>query len=126
MKEEEREMLIGWWSTYDTTHALINELPSDSTFVMEYEGKPLYAWTIYLTNTKSFCFMKNIIRNPNMKPANRHKAMQQIAEHSENFARSLGYKRIIGSSAVEYNTELYKSFGYKIASTPVVFIEKEL
>lgn len=99
-------------------------LPLDSTFVLEHEGKPFLAVTMYLTNSKEFCMLDNFIGNPELSGPLRRDFTRLLLNYCEGVAIALGYKKIFCMATNEKLAAYYEGLGFTpTCNTVTTFIK---
>lgn len=109
-KNSDYEILYTWWLKANEPAPLPGMLPENSTFILEENNKPLASICIYFTNTKEIAYLENLVKDPEFK---NKQAIQQLVEFSENFAKELGYKRLICLTRKEKLKNRYQELGYQ-------------
>lgn len=106
------EILSKWWNDHKEIGPTKDMLPEESTFVLEYNGKPCVSITAYLTNSKEISYLENLISDPELKNKEiRNTLTQIIVDDTFGFLRGLGYKRVICFSYKDGLKERYKEMG---------------
>lgn len=122
----EFEMLKSWWTLAKEVCPEKECLPEESTLILELDGVPALAITVYLTNCKRVAYLENFIGNPEMKGDSRKQASQLIVDAACNFAKNLGYTRILCLSLKDKLNERYVELGMKPTQGPLNGFIREL
>ncbi len=104
-------MVLSWWKAAGEIAPNEGMLPLESTFIAILDGQPAAAMTIYLTNTFEVAYVENFIGNPELKGTSRKEAALQLTYHIANFARSRGYKRLVGMTCKDALKKRYQELG---------------
>lgn len=78
----------------------LEQMPEESSFVLEVENKPQACVSVFLTNT-NIAYFENLIANPKFKKSERKEAIQKLMEHAWSFAKDKGYKYAVGFTLYE-------------------------
>lgn len=107
------EELDSWWRTYREPGPTKDMLPLDSTYLVEDEnGEKLCSVSLILTNIKEYCYIENLISNPE---APRHLVREGISMmngHISKVAKNLEYKRLLCLTYKSKLVPVYEELGY--------------
>lgn len=101
-----------WWIEQNEIPPLPDMMPEESSFVFEFDGVPILAVALYLTNTKEVCYIENLVGNPKFKSPARKNALAMLIDHLEKFAKEKGFKRLIMLSYRDGLKKRYQELGY--------------
>lgn len=101
-------------------------LPKGTTFIMEGDDQILACMTMYLTNSKQFAMLDNLISNPYIDKPVRREAVKKLINHCEILAFEMGYKSLFCMSTKAKLTERYESHGYRPTFRGVTTLTKQL
>ncbi len=120
-------------SDYETICSLFKEvkeiapqkeqLPEESSFVAEVNGKVSALVTIFLTNV-NICYMENLIANPKIE--NRKEIVQNLMNYVFDYAKNKGYKYAAGFTMHEKLAKRHIDIGWDYKVHNVIIVGKEL
>lgn len=87
-------MISSWWAEQKEPGPTEDMLPLDSTVIVETAGCPILCQSMILTNVKGFCYVENLVGNPEFK-GKRREAGHFLASYWNFFAKEKGYDRIV-------------------------------
>ena len=119
-------VLKAWWEANNEAAPTLSLMPLESTFVAEWEGKPLLSVTLYLTNCKEIAFVENFIGDPEAKGPLRKEAGQVLQRYIEKWAKAAGYNRLMCTLLTEPLKPRYEELGYKTGVSGVSLMVKEI
>jgi hypothetical protein len=101
-------------------------MPTDSTFVVEHAGRPVMALTVLLTNTREISYLEFFVADPNFRGLERKQAAPMLVEHCCQYARELGYKRVICFADCEPLKSRYQQLGMRKTTDGLASFVREL
>jgi hypothetical protein len=119
-------MIKEWWTSQNEIAPTLGMLPEESTLILELDDKPSLCLTVYLTNCKEVAYLENFVGNPLIKSKERKQASQFIVDSGINFAKTLGYKRILCFTNVDKLKNRYKELGMSESLTNLCSFVKEV
>ncbi len=123
---EDYEMLRGWWASSNRLGPQQNMMSESSSLILEIEDKPVLSITVYFTNASGVCFLENFVGNPDFKGPSRKEAAKLLVEFSYEFAKSMGYKNIVGFGTHEKLNKYYEELGMKPMTHNITSFVREL
>lgn len=122
--DSDYDLLCSWWYKHGEPSPTRSMVPSDSTFVLEIDSKPVLAGSVFKTNT-GMALLENFIGNPDFKKQ-RKAYSKQLIDHMTNYAKQEGFERVV---AITYSPKLAKyyanDFKLKVAFESVVCLVRE-
>lgn len=118
-------MIVSWWKDHKEIGPTEEMLPVESTFIIEENKVPVLCATLYLTNTKEFCIVDNLVANPNHKEK-RRRAVEVMDEQLVMFAKKLGYKKLLCMTEKPVLKKRYMEFGFKPTLENITALIKEI
>lgn len=88
------DLIQGWWQAAHEVAPLPGMMPTDSSFVLEYENRPVLAIACYLTNTPEVAYLECFVGAPDFKGTLRRQLSQELVDHCYRFLSQKGYKRV--------------------------------
>jgi hypothetical protein len=125
-KIEEYFMVCQWWTTQGEEAPSLAMMPLESTFMVDVNGNPILAVTLYLTNSKEVCYVENLIGNPEYKTESRKLAAAKLQEFIEQFAKDRGYRHLVCFGYKEKVKNRYVELGYKKTMDNISSFSKEI
>jgi hypothetical protein len=119
------EMICSWWNSADMQAPTPGLIPSESTFLIEVENKPVMSIALFLTNTE-MAYLENFIANPEFKSTMRKHVSQLIVNHAIGFAKNLGYKRVCCLSVHDKTSKRYEELGMRQTTENLKSFVKEI
>ena len=114
-----------WWKEYGEVPPEDGMMPLDSTFVLDFMGKPLVSMTVFHTN--SMCaWMDNLIAHPKLNFSERARLMDEAWELVQQYVKDKGYKRMLCFSDKQSKVRLYERYGFVPTLSGVVTMTKEI
>lgn len=125
--EENFEEINNWWK-FNNLNGFTKDFIPSTSFIIENENDCInYAFiSLILTNIKEYCYLENLIGNPNIEKSIRREYVQQLIKYAEYYAKSLGYKKLMCMSNTEKLKNYYQSLGYLPTIDNVSCFIKEL
>lgn len=125
-KSSEYELIKSWWVARNEPPPGPDEMPEESTFVLEKDGVPWISVSLFLTNT-SICWVDNLIANPLLPGGEeRKRAVVWLEEFIESSARVRGYKKLWCMAHKEPLAIRYNELGYEETCENIKTFVKEL
>lgn len=118
-------MIASWWREHQEIGPTEAMLPVESTFIVEQNKMPVLCATLYLTNTKEFCIVDNLVANPNVKEKRKH-AVEVMDEHLVMVAKKLGYKKLLCMTEKPVLKKRYMEFGFMPTLENLTALIKEI
>lgn len=118
-------MITSWWREHEEIGPTEAMLPLESTYIVEQNKVPVLCATLYLTNSKEFCLVDNLVANPNVTEK-RMKAMDVMDEHLCMVAKKLGYKKLLCMTEKPVLKKRYMEFGYNPTLENITTLIKEI
>lgn len=125
-KKEDYPLIKSWWDRAKEIAPYPSMMPEESSFVLELEGKPILAITLYLTNSVQIAWIDNLIGNPEITGNKRREATKMLVKYVEDFAREKGYKSTLCFSEKDKLVNYYQTLGYHPTLRNVTTLIKEL
>lgn len=122
-KKQDFELLSSWWKQQNEPGPTLDMLPEDSTFIVEINNKPIISVCLYLTNCKEVCYIENLIANPEFKE-NRKEYIQVLFSFLQNFAKNLGYKKLMCMAYRDALKKRYQEIGLTKTLDVSIFIKE--
>lgn len=116
-------ILKSWWTKVNQPFMTEEMMTSDSTFILEFDNKPVASITLYLTNCKEVAYVENLIRDPEF---HNRDAINGLIGHMEKFAKEKGCKRLVVLSNKDKLNKKYESIGYFTTCYNMSCLVKEL
>jgi hypothetical protein len=104
------EMLASWWKEQGEQAPIREDLPLDSTFILEADNLPLFSICAYMTNVKGLSYLENFVGNPSYKK-DRKKYAEFIVNYACDFLRDKGYLRVVCLSNKHKLMNRYQELG---------------
>jgi hypothetical protein len=117
--------VVKWWNQHQQVAPRLDMMPEESSFIVECEGLPLAAITVYLTNA-SFAWLDNLVGNPEAPKDQRKKAVDALVKHCELVAAELGKLNLFCMSHDKATTRRYVGLGYLPTLSNVTTHSKEI
>ncbi len=115
-----------WYIKLDQIPPYMDMIPADTTFVIENEGKPAAFLTLYVTNAKGMSYFENAIRDPKLTKELGNALFSKLVSYGLEFARTLGYKRILCYAPNQKLKKRYSDLGFKSTLNELSSLVKEL
>ena len=113
-KKDEYAMILGWWNDCQEVAPLPEMLPEESTFILDVNDQPTICVTVYLTNSKTFCMVDNLICNPAFRDSKlRRKAVEVMNGYVDCFAKEKGFERILCMTEKNALKRRYMELGFR-------------
>jgi hypothetical protein len=126
-KKSDLNTILGWYSDRNQHGPLPDMFLEDSTFVLEYDNKPVMCISIYLTNSKEIALLEHLARDPEFNDrSTTGEAINMITNYVENFTKNMGYKRIFTLINRQSLKNKYSDFGYLETNNGISIFMKEL
>lgn len=119
------EMLSSWWNGHGQAAPRKDMLP-DTTYILEYDNKPLLSACLYLMNCKAASMVENVISNPFFPVASRQDCVAHLFSHLESVAKSKGYNTLVLLSYEDKVKHRYEDLGFKRTLNNVTTFAKEV
>lgn len=124
-QKEEYYNVLSWWEQHEECAPTKDMLPEESTFILEENGIPWVCITLYLTNSKEFAWIDNLVANPAIKKSSKE-AVNTIVEHVEKFAKNKGYKKLFCMAIEDKLGKRYQELGYNMTCNSVKTFLKDV
>lgn len=111
-KDTEFEMIRQWYLDAGVNPPESEMLMENGTLVVELDGIPAIAQTILFTQSKSFCFLECLIKNPVFKGINLEPYLVLLANTLFELAKEQGYKNMFTYGNVGKLKDKYKRLGF--------------
>lgn len=102
-------MISEWWGSEP---APLESMIPETTWVLELAGRPALSVSLILTNVSEYCMVDNFVGNPALKGPERASASFYLLQYIEDYARTLGYRRLFCISYRSKLKELYERLGF--------------
>ena len=119
-------MIREWWIAAGSPAPTMDMMPENSSFVLEVDGKPLLAVTVYMTNSKQIAWVDNLISSPLPFKGNRRDYVEEMQKFLEIWAKTEGYKSLFCFSEKEVLVKRYMELGYMPTLKNVTTLVKEI
>jgi hypothetical protein len=120
------EMVSGWWKTGLDKETIKDLYPEESSYIFEFEGKPLLGASLYMMNSPIACMLENVISNPEYKVENRKELVNEFIEFLLNEAKAKGYKNIILLAYEDKLKDRWLDLGFKCVTNNISAFSKSL
>lgn len=125
-ESQDFSMLESWW-LHNNTKIWKTALPKESTFIAEYNNKPIASICIYLMNSPDAAMVENLIGNPDPElKEHRKEAVDLLFKHVEEVAKSLGYTTLVLFSYEDKLKDRYSNLGYTKTLENVTTFSKKI
>jgi hypothetical protein len=112
-KKSDFPVISRWWSEQNEVGPTELMMPEESSFIVESEfAEPIAAVTIYMTNSKQFCLVDNLVGNPTFYGQYRKDAIAHLQSYLEKWASSKGYLSLMCMAYKPQLTKRYEDLGY--------------
>jgi hypothetical protein len=120
LKEEDYDVLCGWWRSWRWTAPPRDFLPENGTggIMVHKDGINIVAGFIYFTNSK-ICWSEFIVSNFDYKDKDRKEAIKILIHEVNEMAKSKGFKYIYTVVKNKNLEEIYKEMGFSNGSVKV-------
>lgn len=125
-RESDFPLIKSWWVDQNELPPLPTMLPHDSTFVAEFNRRPIASITVYYTNCKDVAYVENLGGDPAMKGPLRKEAVAMLFSHVDKDAKSRGCKFLGAIGPNEKLERYYNGFGYLTTLRGVSTLAKEV
>lgn len=125
--EEDFPLLNSWWMDWEKTPAWKELLPEESTFIVEYENKPIASACLYLIfGVQNAAMVEHLISDKHSDPVVREEAVDLLVSYMEQVAMQCGYKSLVCFGYNEKVKDRYKELGYQETLQNVSTFSKRL
>ena len=118
-------MIKQWWEEAQQCVPPEHHMPEESSFVLELDGVPSLAVSLYMTNV-DIAWVDNLIGNPKMKGEDRKKAVKVLLDRLEEFCKSKGKRVLFCMSLSDATTRRYEQLGFLKSQNGVSTFIKEI
>jgi hypothetical protein len=119
------ETLRKWWEARGA-FGLKPEFLPETTYILEYEGRPAFSISLVLTNVKGYAYLENFVSDPSLTGDIRKSLSADMVAYAESVAHFMGYERLI---CIAPNAKLearYSELGYQVSLPSVSTLVKEI
>lgn len=106
-------MLEAWYSHYDLTCPLESMFPKESTYIAEYNNRPMACLSILYTNINALAFIDNLVSDPRANKKDKGYAVKMLLEYAAKLARSNKVNYLMGLTVHDEIAEHVKEYGYQ-------------
>lgn len=117
------ETISSWFKELNEIAPQKEQLPEESSFIIEVDNKAAALVSIFLTNV-NICYMENLIANPGIN--NKKDVVQYLMNHAFSYAKSKGYKYSVGFTQHEKLAQRHINIGWDHKVNNVIIVCKEL
>lgn len=100
--------------------------PVDSTYIIEHDGKPAVAISVYFTNDPEFALLENFLGDLKLEKQVRRELSASLVQHVEAVSRSRGVTRLVCLAPHEKLEQRYRELGYGVVLESVSVLAKEI
>lgn len=111
--ESDYPRILSWWKASGEDAPFEDQIPFESSWVVEHEGAPVLCCSLILTNVARFAWINNLIASPSADRQVRKEAMKLGLEYVRDFAKSLGYRNLFCMTHRDKLSLYYESFGFQ-------------
>lgn len=104
-------MVHSWWTTHKEQAPMEDQIPEDTSFILEDGTTPIYCLSFIATNTPILSYLENFVVNPNFPKEKRKEASQTIVNCVLSYAKALGYKHVLCFASNNKLKQRYKELG---------------
>jgi len=123
----EYQLIKSWWVDIKEVPPLPIMLPEESTYIFEVNGEPSICVTLYLTNSKAFCMIDNLICSPSLKDkGTRREAIELFKNYIDGVVKEKGFAGILCMTEKPALKKRYMELGYKPTLEGVTTLVKEI
>lgn len=122
-KHSDYEIISSWFKEINEIAPQKEQLPEESSFVVEIDNKLIALVTVFLTNV-NVCYMENLIADP--KFTNRKEIIQKLMDYVFIWAKKIGYKYAAGFTMHERLAKRHIDIGWDYKLNNVIIVGKEL
>lgn len=123
-KKSDFNMIYSWWEQIGEPLPIEGVMIENGSFLLELDNVPALALTILLTQSKELAFIEGFIKNPIFKKS-LEPYSQILWNHCLDYAKNLGYKRVLVLSDKEKLFSKYEHYGM-IKTIPMMCFVREL
>lgn len=121
------KMVAAWALELTQTAPKDNQLPIESTFIVEDSGgTPITVASVILTNSKAFCMFENLIANPMASKESRRVGVSLLMAYADKLAKENGYCGMLIMSEKPALQKRYQEFGFKPTLSGLMAMYKDL
>lgn len=124
-KDSDYEMIVSWHLKAGMGF-IPKDFISETSYIAENKGIPIYFSSLFLTNAKAVCWMENVIANPDTNKELREDGLQKLTNHLESEAKNNGSKRLVIFSYNDKVKNVYKGLGFTKTLDNVTTFAKEI
>lgn len=113
-KKEDYAEISAWWKAAKEPGPSRDMMPEESSFILEVQGTPWIAVTVYLTNSPELAWVDNLIASPKMPGGEaRAAAIFWLQAFLERWTKEQGYKKLFCMTEKEVLVKRYQDLGYE-------------
>lgn len=124
-QDSDFELLKLWYRKWEDCEPIESMHQPDSTFVLEYKGRPVMSMMILLSQSKEFSFLEGFIRDREFQLPKDYDLGMILGVHCMHFAKQKGYKRCLALAACEKTSERYQEAGLRVLGKELILLGKE-
>lgn len=124
--ESDLPILQSWWRITRNLLFPGSLMPATSSYVLEIDGQPALAGSMYYSNSENFCMIDNLIGNPELSGAERRRGTWIFLQCAEELAHSRGYNKLFCMTSQQGLTDYYRHLGFQVTCQNVTTFTKEL
>lgn len=125
--DSEYQTIRSWWTDLNEVPPLQDMLPEESSYIFEVDGQPSICVTLYLTNSKAFCMIDNLICSPLFKEkGQRREAIELFKNYIDGVVKEKGFARILCMTEKPALKKRYMELGYRPTLDGVTTFIKEI
>ena len=104
-------VICSWWEGYNMAPPHKDMMPPDSTLVIYYDGLPVAAIAVILTNTKT-AWLENLISDPKSDLEIKKECVDVLINSAISLCEGLGFQRIFCMSNNRATQRRYEQFEF--------------
>lgn len=102
--------MLSWWG--DNEAKPTPEMIPSTSYILEDEGHPIAAASLFLTNCEYAAWIEHLIADPKIEAEQRHEAVEVLFHFLEGEARRFGYRAVALFSYVDKLKTRYEELGF--------------
>lgn len=122
--DSDKELIASWYKFYNLNPQDLENIPKDSTFIIEKDGNPIVIGSLYFTICGNYATGSDVVGNPEFKGEVRAEAVEKLIKTAEVMAKELGYRYFVFSTVQEKLKDKYIAYGYNQYSKAFIFCKQ--